>query len=259
MRNGYQIAGVTTEKASHKGIEFKVQVYNATDGHNVPTGFIGERLVYLQVTVTDNEGTVIFKSGDLDPNGDVRDTHSVYVHDGLMPQDKYLFSLQSRFLTENVRGGEREQVLPINYSVDPLPFTRPSTFSAVLTGRPAGARIHRQGIRPLSSRWPKYKVKESELTGKAPYTANVKLFSAMVPVNLVYEIKFVGFDYGMSAREVADAITSRHALLWEYEATIDPEKGKEHAIWKRKEAPITLWEQNYAKKEKHHDSHSTKH
>ena len=41
--------------------------------------------------------------------------------------DKYLFSLQSKFLTRNHRGGEREQVLAVNFSIDPLPYIRPDT------------------------------------------------------------------------------------------------------------------------------------
>ena len=63
LRNGYILGDIVTEQASRDGIEFRVQVKNGTDGHNVPTGFTGERLVWLEVTVTDREGTVVFKSG----------------------------------------------------------------------------------------------------------------------------------------------------------------------------------------------------
>ncbi|MFB3113067.1 MAG: multiheme c-type cytochrome, partial [Gemmatimonadales bacterium] len=199
LRNGYQIGEIVTQQANRDGIRFKVNVRNATDGHNVPTGFIAERLVYLQITVLDSEGDTVFVSGDLDPNGDLRDSHSIYVHDGELPRDKYLFSLQSNFLTRNVRGGEREQVLAVNFSLDPLPFARPSTFATVLTGRARGARIHRKGISPLGSRWANYKVEKEALTGNAPYRATVRLVAGMVPVNLVHAIQEVGFDYGMSA------------------------------------------------------------
>jgi phosphosulfolactate phosphohydrolase-like enzyme len=37
----------------------------------------------------------------------------------------------------------------------------------------------------------------------------------MVPVNLVATIQHVGFDYGMSPREVADAVVAGHRVLWE--------------------------------------------
>ena len=221
LRNGYHLGKVIITKASRRGVKFKVNVKNATEGHNTPTGFTGERLVWLKVKVTDNDEKVIYKSGDLDPNGDVRDTHSSYVHNGELPLDKYLFSLQSRFLVQNVRGGERDRVIPIPYPISALPFVRPTTSSLILTGEPPTERNHRKGIEPLGHRWAKYKIKGSSLTGKGPYTINVKLMTAMVPVNLVAAIQGVGFDYGMSAKEVADAVTAGHEALWEKTETIN--------------------------------------
>ncbi|MCZ6857465.1 MAG: hypothetical protein O7F70_05655, partial [Gemmatimonadetes bacterium] len=147
-------------------------------------------------------------------------------------------------LTRNVRGGEREQVLAVNFSLDPLPFARPSTFATVLTGRARGARIHRKGISPLGSRWANYKVEKEALTGNAPYRATVRLVVGMVPVNLVHAIQEVGFDYGMSAREVADAIRSRHTLLWEYQAVIDPAQGPERVRWMAQGLPPAVWERS---------------
>ena len=216
LQAGYQFGDLEVVRADERrGIEFKVEVKNATPGHGVPTGFDAERLVFVRVTVTDREGTEIYKSGDLDPNGDVRDLHSLYVHNGELPLDKDLLSLQSRFLTRMVRGGEREQVLALNYSPDPLPFLRPSTSSTILTGRPLGARKHKQNIAPGDSVWGKYRIKPAALTGKGPYTARVQLIAGMVPVNLINEIKGVGFDYFMSAREVAEKVVEGHLVLWE--------------------------------------------
>ena len=191
---------------------------NGTDGHGVPTGFDAERLVFLRTTVTDADGEVVFVSGDLDPNGDVRDSHSLYVHNGELPLDKQLFSLQSRFITRMVRGGEREQVLAVNYSPDPLPFLRPSTSSTILTGRPLGARKHKQNIEPLGKRWARYRVPASALSGDGAYEIRVELIAGMVPVNLIDAIKGVGFDYGMSAREVAERVVDGHQVLWTREA-----------------------------------------
>ncbi|MCH7674527.1 cytochrome C [candidate division KSB1 bacterium] len=225
LQAGYQLGDVVVDRAGEEGISFKVQVRNGTDGHSVPTGFDAERLVFLRVTVTDSEGKEVFKSGDLDPNGDVRDSHSLYVHNGELPPDKYLFSLQSRFVVRMVRGGEREQVLAVNYSPSPLPFLRPSTLSTVLLGRPVGVRKHRQVLPPFASKWPNYKVKRSELVGsKGPYNANIKLIVGMVPINLINEIKDVGFDYGMSAREVAEGVLAGHLVLWERDVILKPGK-----------------------------------
>ena len=214
LQAGYQLGEVVVDRADEGGISFRVEFSNGTDGHNVPTGFDAERVVWLHVTVTDATGRVVFESGDLDPNGDVRDSHSVYVHDGALPADEHLFSLQSRFLVRMVRGGEREQVLTIPYSPDPLPFLRPSTSSTILTGRPVGARKHRQTIPPLGSKWASYSVDREALAGTTgPYYANIQIKAGMVPVNLVHEIEDVGFDYGMTARDVADAVVDGHVVV----------------------------------------------
>ena len=215
LRNGYGLGEIRTDGSGPDGLRMQVEVKNLTDGHNVPTGFDAERVLWLFVQVRDASGKLVFQSGDLDPNGDVRDLHSLYVHNGEVPLDTQLFSLQSRFMTRNVRGGEREQVLAVNYSVDALPFVRPSTSSTVLTGQPGGARKHRQTIPPLTSRWHSYSVPGSALTGEGPYTATLQLKSAMIPVNLVNAIKGVGFDYGMSPRDIAEGVVAGHHVLWE--------------------------------------------
>jgi nitrate/TMAO reductase-like tetraheme cytochrome c subunit len=221
LRTGYQLGDVRVERADDRGIRFKVEFKNGTNGHNVPTGFDAERVVWLHVTVKDRQGRVVFESGDLDPNGDLRDSHSAYVHDGKLPLDRSLFSLQSRFLVQMVRGGEREQVLTIPYSPDPLPFLRPSTSSTILLARPTGARKHRETIEPLSSKWAAYEVGRNALQGSSgPYAANVQIKAGMVPVNLVNEIKDVGFDYGMSPRQIADAVVGGHLVVAERDVTL---------------------------------------
>ncbi|MFT5498704.1 MAG: cytochrome c553 [Kiritimatiellia bacterium] len=221
LRNGYAIGDIVTEKQGKSGIEFKVQVKNLTDGHNVPTGFTGERLVWLRVTVTDATGKVVFISGDDDPNGDVRDNESSYVHAGELPLDKYLFSLQSRFLVQSVRGGERERTVTIPYSTTSLPFLRPTRLSLILTGESTIERNHRKGIEALGHRWAPYEIDGDALTGKGPYRAKVELLAQMFPINLITTIQVVGFDYGLSPRAVADAVVAGREVLVEKTLTFD--------------------------------------
>jgi hypothetical protein len=221
LRNGYNLAEVVTEKADSSGIAFKVKVENLTDGHNVPTGFTGERLVFLQVTVTDATGKAIFKSGDRDPNGDVRDHYSTFVRSGKLPLDDYLFSLQSHFVVQNGRGGERERIIPIPYPSTSLPRVLPAPVSLIFTGEPATERNHRKGIEPLGHRWAGYEIAGKALTGKGPYRANIKLISQMVPANLVGAIQSVGFDYGMSTAEVVAGVAGGADVLWEKNLTFD--------------------------------------
>ncbi|MEM8710952.1 MAG: multiheme c-type cytochrome [Planctomycetota bacterium] len=242
MRAGYQLGDVKVSKSSDSGIKFSVQARNGTDGHNVPTGFIAERTLFIETTVYDSEGTPVFKSGDTDPNGDVRDLHSVYVHNGALPLDKFLFSLQSKFIVRLFRGGEREQVLAVNLSADPLPFTRPSPTPTIGTGRPVGARTHRVGLPPKGKRWADYSIKKSELTGKGPYTAKVRMIAGMVPINLVHEIRHVGFDYGMNPRQIGDRVVAGRQVLWEGEFALDQE-GPVAVEWDTPEpAPIDWWQ-----------------
>lgn len=214
LRNGYILGDIVTTKSDRRGIAFKVEVRSGTDGHNVPTGFTGERLVWLEVTVRDREGTVVFVSGDRDPNGDIRDGHSAYVHGGKIKQDRYLFSLQSIFVTQNGRGGEIEHVIPIPYPQFALPRVLPSTTSLVFTGEPATERVHKKGIEPLGQRWGKYKVSRKQMTGKGPYTASIKLMSQPVPINLLTAIQDVGFDYGMTPGDVGRAVIAGAQALW---------------------------------------------
>ena len=221
LRNGYNLAEVVTEKADKDGIAFRVKVENLTDGHNVPTGFTGERMVFLEVTVTDAAGTVIFKSGDRDPNGDLRDHSSAYVRSGDVPLDSYLFNLQSHFVVQNGRGSERERVIPIPYPVTALPRVLPSPVSLIFTGEPSTERNHRRGIEPLGHRWANYEIDGEALTGKGPYRATIKLIYQMAPANLVGAVQSVGFDYGMSTAEVIAGVAAGADVLWEKELSFD--------------------------------------
>jgi hypothetical protein len=117
LRHGYKLGDIVVKRADDRQIRFDVQVKNGTDGHTVPTSLDAERPVWLHVGVTDRHGNTVMESGDLDPNGDLRDLHSAYVHNNELPLDKQLFNLQSRFITQNVRGGEREDVLTVPFSL----------------------------------------------------------------------------------------------------------------------------------------------
>jgi hypothetical protein len=215
LREGFGLSEIQGMLVDEDGLHFKVKVLNLTTGHGVPTGFDGERPFYLQVVVWDRDQKVVFRSGDLDPNGDYRDDHSFFVHNGDIPRDRQLFSLQSKFITRNIRGGEREQILPIPYSLNPLNFNRPALRPFTPLGRPLGARKHKQNIEPLGHRWAKYHVPACNLSGNSPYYVNVRLIAGMVPVNLVKTIEFAGFDYGMSSREIAEGVVKGQIIVRE--------------------------------------------
>lgn len=223
LRNGFEMGDIEITRASGgDGLAFRVDVRNPTNGHAVPTGFDAERLIFLQVRVRDRDGRLVYVSGDRDPNGDVRDSHSLYVHDGRLPLDEDLFSLQSRFLVRMERGGEREEVLTLNHSQSPQPFIRPETRATTIYGRPRGARKHKMTIPPRGERTATYDIPANQLDGTGPYTVNVKLIAQMVPVNLIAAIQDVGFDYGMSPKEVAERVVEGAETLYEKEVTVEP-------------------------------------
>ena len=104
------------------------------------------------------------------------------------------------------------------------------TQSSILLGRPVNVRKHRRNIEPNGSRWAGYEVPGSRLTGNGPYAANVKLILGMVPVNLIDDIKEVGFDYGMSPRDVAEGVLAGHVTLWERDVEIDVSSENETTV-----------------------------
>ncbi len=270
LRRGYQLEKLEFQKNQPNNLAFRVLVTNPSLGHGTPTGFDAERLVFLEVTMTDAQGRTIFQSGTRDPNGDVLDLHSAYVHahapkegpwlaetdwkdslgmkrlskDRFWEPDAHLFTLQTKFITRNAFGGEREQVVAVNRSVDPLPFMRPENFPPSLTGNPAGARKHSRVLPPDGERWADYKVGRQELTPERPYRIRVRMIAQMVPVNLVKTISPVGFDFNLSAAEVARRVAYGHPTtpgkeqsrrrggaveLWDYTVNV-PELGAESVV-----------------------------
>lgn len=231
MRNAFDVSEIQVEKAGSDGIAFKLKVTNVGQGGGAPTGFDGERLFWMHVKVTDSAGKVVFESGDPDPNGDLRDLHSRYVHNHELPLDKQLFNLQSKFLARTVRGPEREQVLAVPYGATPLPFINRPTRAGVLFGQPATSRKHRQGILSGDHRWAEYEIDGNKLTGNGPYQVVAEFKSQMIPVNLIIEILKVGFDYNLDARTIAKRNVYGYVdeqgnrAIWNPESS-DPEDNK---------------------------------
>ncbi len=221
-----------------RGLRFSVDIHNVMNGHSVPSGADADRPMFLEVNVIDAQGHVIFQSGDRDPNGDLRDLHSSFTHaeapktgawleasawkasvglplrkeDQRWLLDPYLFTLQSRFVTPNLVGGEREQILPVNISQDPMPFIRPSVKAEVHTGRAGSVRKQSRTIPPLGHRLAEYRVDADQLTGARPYRIEMRLISQSVPVNFVKSMSSVGFDYNLSPREVANRVVYGHQV-----------------------------------------------
>ena len=220
LRNGFGLSEIGDIDVSRRGIEFELEVANLTEGHYVPTSFDIKRTVFLQITVADSSGTVVYRSGDRDPNGDLRDSQSRYVVAGRLPHDDDLFNLQSKTYVAVVRGPERSQNLAPPMSLTVLPMVRPDSRPTLFYGRTRGSRKHRTGIPSGQSRTASYEVPAESLRPGETYSIDARLIFQPVPINLIHESQPAGFDYGLSAKEVADRIVKDATEIWRRTATV---------------------------------------
>lgn len=88
---------VSESVAAGKQLDLVLSVRNNIVGHNFPTGTTFVRQVWVAVEVVDAAGKVLYVSGDLDNNGDLRDHWSELDPYG----DSDLISLSSRFVDAN--------------------------------------------------------------------------------------------------------------------------------------------------------------
>lgn len=220
MRNGFGLSEIEVRRNGRRTLEFALEVSNLTEGHYVPSGFDIERTVFLQITVTGPDGKVVYRSGDRDPNGDLRDAHSRYVASGLLPHDDDLFNLHSKTYVGIVRGPERAQLLAPPVSRTAMPMVRPDPRPTMLYGRNRNVRKHRTGIPVGQSRHAVYAVSGKQLQPGETYSIDARLLFQPLPVSLIYAIQSVGFDYDMSPRMVADRLSQGSIEIWRRTADV---------------------------------------
>jgi hypothetical protein len=124
-------------------------------------------------------------------------------------------------LTGTLHGGDREQVLPANYSLNPLIFMRPSDNPSLLFGGIRDLRLQKKSIEALGTRWASYQVNPDALTGKRPYLLNIKLVAGQLPPHLINAIADVGFEYGLTARSIGDKLVDLYRVLWDKDHVIN--------------------------------------
>jgi len=81
---------VDTPDSVKRNSFFKVKatVYNSTTGHNLPSGTIYERQMWIEMIAIDKQsGDTVYTSGLLDPKGDLRNHNSDFVQKGIMAKD----------------------------------------------------------------------------------------------------------------------------------------------------------------------------
>lgn len=190
MENGSKIEGpfFKGDPRVGKKLRFAYKIMNTNPGHNLPSGSLGAQPeIWLNVALIDPDGKNIWESGYVDANGDMADLHSLEVHAGKIAHDRQLFNLQTKFLTTNVKGTDREMYLPINFDVDQLPFIRPANVPTTVMNHPPFIRMEARSIAPLGSRKAKYSVAGKLLSKPGKYKLAVRLRSRAEPI---YFMKF---------------------------------------------------------------------
>ncbi len=216
MKAGYKVEEAVIEEANMRdGLRFRIKLRNAVLGHNAPSGFIHERMVFFQITVKDSQGNAVFKSGDRDPNGDLRERYSRYVRSGEMKYDKQLFNLESHFMARTFWGGERTQLRFIPFSAAVLPFVRPPTNPTAIHMRAEITRSLKNSIEPGGYRWAEYAVDPDLLKPGETYTVEMKLIAQQMPAFFILVNSGVGLDYNFSLRELTQRIVDLSMNLWE--------------------------------------------
>jgi nitrate/TMAO reductase-like tetraheme cytochrome c subunit len=184
LRNAATLS-VSVPPSVEKGsaIPITVTVFNKISGHGFPAGFSAERQVWLAVTVTNEAGEIVYQSGDLDSNGDLRDNKSMDVLTGKADYDHDLFNLQTKFKLKTIAGTERTDHFPVPRDIDNFAFTRPSAFLSQSYNNPASARQQKNSLLPLQSRKAKYR---ADTEGDSSYyDVSVKLnFRHFAPIVL---------------------------------------------------------------------------
>ncbi len=192
MENGSKLEGPFFAEPPQQGrdLKFTYKVHNTDEGHNLPSGSLGAQPeIWLNVALIGPDGSNLWESGYLDSHGDMADLHSLDVRAGTVKHDDQLFNLQTKFLTTNVKGTDREMYLPINLDVDQLPFLRPAGQPVTVINHPPTVRMESRSLPPLSNRDAKYKIPGELLKTPGTYRLAVRLRSRAEPI---YFMKFVG-------------------------------------------------------------------
>lgn len=192
MENGSRIDGpfFKTKPTTGKSIAFSYKVSNIDIGHNLPSGSLGAQPeLWMNVALIDPDGVNIWESGYLDSIGDMCDQHSLDVRAGKIKYDDQLFNLQTKFLTTNVKGTDREMYLPVNFDGDQRPLVRPNNFLNSLMNHPPFVRMEGRSLPPLGYRYAEYSVPAELMTKKGTYRLAVRMRSRAEPM---YFMKFVG-------------------------------------------------------------------
>ena len=175
------------QRSAGSVIHLRADVTSLFGGHSFPTGFTAERQVWVSVVVRDPQGRVVFASGNLDGNRDLRDDHSHAVLAGHVPPDHHLLNFQNKFIALANKGTERSVVISVNRDLRPLNILRPATVPSIAHGRPPIFRIAKGSLPPLGTIGQTYPVHLPQGC-EGPFTVEAKLNFRHLPPTLLDHI-----------------------------------------------------------------------
>lgn len=218
MENGSHIDGPFFSSAPQAGssLDFHYTITNINNGHNLPSGSLGAQPeLWLNVALIDPDGKNVWESGYVDKNGDMADLHSLEVAAGNIEHDDQLFNLQTKFLTTNVKGTDREMYLPVNLDVDQIPFLRPPAQPVSVMNHPPFVRMEGRSLPPLGSRKAKYSVPAEAMSKPGTYKLQVRMRSRAEPI---YFMRFVNATADME-QSMNEWMLDIHAYAVEFDVS----------------------------------------
>ena len=180
LENGSKLDGpfFADPPVAGRRLNFRYCLTNTNPGHNMPSGSLGAQpQLWMNVVLIGPARNRLWETGHVDSNGDLADNHSLDVLSRVMPFDDQLFNLQTKFLTQNVKGTDREMYLPINFDVDQLPFIRPAQQPVTVLNHPPGIRMEGHSLPALASRNAKFSIPARLVTQPGTYRLSVRMRS----------------------------------------------------------------------------------
>ena len=224
MANGSHLDGpfFKNDPVAGRALKVAYTLHNTNAGHNLPSGSLGAQPeIWIDIALFNAAGRNVWESGYVDSHGDMADLHSADVLAGKLPDDTQLFNLQTKFLTTNVKGTDREMYLPINLDIDQLPFIRPSGVPTSVLNHPPFVRMEGRSLPPLSQRDATYTIPAAALKDPGRYRLSIRMRSRAEPM---YFMDFIG-----STPEMDQAMDEWMINLHESSAefTVAPAPGKQ--------------------------------
>lgn len=199
-----------------RDLEFRYRITNLNPGHNMPSGSLGAQPeLWVNVALIDPDGKNRWETGYVDSHGDMADLHSFDVRAGKLAHDDQLINFQSKFLTTNLKGTDREMYLPVPFDGDQRPFIRPANVPTTLLNHPPTIRMEKRSLPPLAHRDAEYEVPGRLIDKPGRWRLAVRMRSRAEPI---YFMKFVGATADM-IQAMNEWMLDVHPYTVEFEVT----------------------------------------